>query len=107
MFGIAKVAALGAALSVGAATAYDLPMRKLEAAVGGKYQDRIAPSSAGAVFVAASVGTTGSLASSAGSGKGDRLVAAQATGRALTVESRVGPNLSVLTRVTPAEVATR
>jgi hypothetical protein len=107
MFGIAKVAALGAALSVGAATAYDLPMRKLEAAVGGKYQDRIAPSSAGAGFAAVSVETTGSLAGVARSGKGDRLAATQATGRAITVESRVGPNVSVLTRVTPAAVATR
>jgi hypothetical protein len=106
MFGIAKVAALGAALSVGAATAYDLPMRKLEAAVEGKYQDRIAPSSAGAVFAPASVETTGSLAI-ARSGKGDRLATAQAAGRAITVESRVGPNVSVLTRVTPAAVATR
>jgi hypothetical protein len=107
MFGFAKIAVLGAALSVGAATAYDLPMRKLEAAVGGKYQDRVLPSAEGAGFSRASVEITGSVGSLTRPGKGDRLAPAQAGGRASTVERRVGTNVSVLTRVAPATIATR
>ena len=107
MFGFAKVAALGAALSVGAATAYDLPVRKLEAAVGAKYQDRILPSSEGALLTRASVETTGSVGSVARPGKGDRLAPAHPTTRAVTIERRAADNVSVLTRVAPATVANR
>ncbi len=41
MIGFIKLAALSAALSYSAVTAYNTPVQKLEAAVGGKYQDRI------------------------------------------------------------------
>ncbi len=41
MIGFIKLAALSAALSYSAVTAYTMPVQKLEAAVGGKYQDRI------------------------------------------------------------------
>jgi hypothetical protein len=41
MIGFVKLAALSAALSCSVVTAYNMPVLKLEAAVGGKYQDRI------------------------------------------------------------------
>ena len=41
MIGFIKLAALSAALSYSAVTAYNIPVQKLETAVGGKYQDRI------------------------------------------------------------------
>ncbi len=43
MIGFVKLAALSAAFSYSAVTAYNMPVLKLEAALGGKYQDRILP----------------------------------------------------------------
>jgi hypothetical protein len=106
MIGFAKVAVLGAALSFSAVTAYEMPVRQLEAAVG-KYQDRIPASAERPLVTAASVETTGSVMRTGASGKGDRLASAQSSGRVITVESRVGSNTSVLTRIAPAAIANR
>jgi hypothetical protein len=75
MIGLIKMAAVSAALSYGAVTAYNLPVQKLEAAVSGKYQDRIPSSEEAPVRAAAS--DHGSMVETAAgpnrSGKGDRL----------------------------------
>jgi uncharacterized membrane protein (UPF0182 family) len=74
MFGIIKMAAVSFVLSYGAVTVYNLPVQKLEAAVSGKYQDRIPASekvpvqAAGEIEQGAAIAGSTSLAT-----KGDRL----------------------------------
>jgi len=103
MFGLIKMAALSAALSYSAVTAYNLPVQKLEAAVSGKYRDRILP---GAEDAAAS--ETVDQARATGTGKGDRTVTrSQPAVQLITIDSREGVNTSVLTRVPQISVAGR
>ncbi|HEX2554704.1 MAG TPA: hypothetical protein VHL98_13460 [Microvirga sp.] len=84
MMGFIKLAGFGAVLGYGAITAYDLPTRKLEAALSGKIQDRLADAPlapAPAVPVAFPVPLR--------QGKGDRLVASDGacTGRTGTLHA--------------------
>jgi hypothetical protein len=115
MIGSIKLAAFGAVLSCGIAAVYDLPTRKLEAAMAGKLQDRLPVATA----------------APAPPGKGDRLApsdetcarqggsdipgvclagrdgAAPRVVRIITIENREAANTSTLTRVPSITTAQR
>jgi hypothetical protein len=128
MIGSIKLAAFGAVLSCGIAAVYDLPTRKLEAAVASKLQDRLP--GAGAA-VATGVVSVRRAAAPARPGKGDRLApsdetcarqggsdipgvclagrdgAAPRVVRIITIENREAANTSTLTRVPSITTAQR
>ena len=130
MIGLIKLAAFGAVLSCSMAAVYDLPNRKLEAAVAGKFQDRLPGAGAGAA-VATGVVSVRRAAAPARPGKGDRLVpsdeacarqggsdtpgaclagrdgAAPRVARIITIENREAANTSTLTRVPAITTAQR
>lgn len=125
MIGFIKLAAIGAVLSCGATAVYNLPTRKLEAAVAGKFQDRLADTRAAGVVPVRQAAAPAGL----GRGKGDRLVPSDAscarlTGsslptaclarrdgaafvRIVTIESRDTANTSTLTQVPAITTAQR
>ena len=108
MIGIIKIAALGAALSYGGALVYDLPVRKLETAVSGKYQDRIPASDDVPIASTGPIERPTAFVEAQGAGKGDRLTALQEpAARLTTIESREGENTSVLVRRPQTIIAQR
>ena len=108
MIGIIKIAAVGAALSYGGALVYDLPVRKLETAVSGKYQDRIPASDDAPIASTGPIEQPTAVAEAAGAGKGDRqTVLHEPAARLITIESREGENTSVLVRLPQTIVAQR
>lgn len=128
MIGFIKLTAIGVVLSCGATAVYNLPARKLDAALAGKLQDRL-PDSGAAGFVP--VRQAAAVPVGLGKGKGDRLVpshasCAQLTGsslptaclarrddaasrvvRIVTIESRDAANTSTLTRAPSITTAQR